>query len=94
MKSKALANPEVAPTLSPDDVMKLERHEQVMLDMQSSFNSDMWIEYVFICNFLSFIIFAFFNFCLLFLFVIFAFFNFYDEQFSLIFREHIQAFVF
>ena len=44
MKSKALANLEVVPTLSPDDVMELERHEEVLLDMQSSLNPDMWMD--------------------------------------------------
>ena len=33
MKSKALANLEGIRTLSLDDVMELERHEQTMLDM-------------------------------------------------------------
>ena len=35
MKSKALADLEVVPTLSPDNVMELERYEQAMLDIQS-----------------------------------------------------------
>jgi len=43
MKSKALANLEAVPTLSPDGVMELERHEQVMLEMQSSLNPDTWM---------------------------------------------------
>ena len=44
MKSKALADLQVVPTLSPDDVMELERHEQAMLEMQSSLNPDMWMD--------------------------------------------------
>ena len=36
MKSKALANFEAMPTLSSDGVMDFKRHEQVMLEMQSS----------------------------------------------------------
>ena len=43
VKSKALANLEAVPTLSPDDVMELERHEQAMLDIPSSLNLDIWI---------------------------------------------------
>jgi len=46
VKSKAFADLEVVPTLSNDDVMKLERHEQVMLDEQSSLNADTWIDIV------------------------------------------------
>ena len=46
MKSKALADLEAVPTLSPNDVIELERHEWVMLDMQSSLNLDMWIDSV------------------------------------------------
>ena len=44
MKSKALVDLEVAPTLSPGDVMELERHKQVMLDIQSSLNLDTWMD--------------------------------------------------
>ena len=41
VKPKALANLEAVLTLSPDDVMKLERHEQAVLDIHSSLNPDM-----------------------------------------------------
>jgi len=41
VKSKAVADLEAVRTLSPDDVMELERHEKVMLDMQSSLNPNM-----------------------------------------------------
>ena len=44
MKSKTLADLEAMPTLSLDDVMELERHEQAMSDIQSSLNPDMWID--------------------------------------------------
>ena len=40
----ALTDLEAAPTLSPDDVMELERHEQAMLDMQSSLNPYKWMD--------------------------------------------------
>ena len=43
VKSKTLADLEVTPTLLPDDVMELDRHEQAMPDIQSSANPDMWI---------------------------------------------------
>ena len=43
VKSKALANLEAMSTLLADDVMELERHEQVMLDMQSSLNLHTWM---------------------------------------------------
>jgi len=33
MKSKALADLEAVPTVSADDVLELERHEQAMLDI-------------------------------------------------------------
>jgi len=33
VKSKTLADLEAMPTLSPDDVMEPERHEQAMLDI-------------------------------------------------------------
>ena len=35
VKSKTLAGLQAMPTLSPNDVMDLERHEQAMLDIQS-----------------------------------------------------------
>ena len=44
VKSKALADLEVVPTLSPDYVMELERYAHIMLDMQSSLNADMWMD--------------------------------------------------
>ena len=44
MKSKTLADIEVVPTLSTDDVMELERDEQAMLDIQPSLNPDMWMD--------------------------------------------------
>ena len=44
VKSKTLSDLEVVPTLSPDDVMELERHEQAMLDIQSSLNLEMWMD--------------------------------------------------
>jgi len=44
VESKALADLEAMPTLLPDDVIELERHEQVMLDMQSSLNPDDWMD--------------------------------------------------
>ena len=50
VKSKALADLEATPTSCPDDVMELERHEHVMLDMQSSFNPDMWMDSVWACS--------------------------------------------
>ena len=36
MKSKVAANLDAMPTVSPDGMVELERHEQVMLGMQSS----------------------------------------------------------
>jgi len=44
VRSKALANLKMVPTLSPDDVKELERHEYVMLAMQSSLNPDTWMD--------------------------------------------------
>ena len=44
VKSEGLADLEAMPTLSPNDMMELERHEQAMLDMQSSLNPDMWMD--------------------------------------------------
>jgi len=44
VRSKALANLEMVPTLSSDDVKELERHEQVMLALQSSLNPDTWMD--------------------------------------------------
>lgn len=44
MRSKALADLEMVPTLSPHDAKELERHEQVMLALQSSLNSDNWMD--------------------------------------------------
>ena len=46
MKSMALADLKALATLSPDDVLELERHEQAMLDMQSSLNPNMWMDSV------------------------------------------------
>ena len=43
VKSNPFAGLEAVPTLSPDDVMELEKHEQGMLDIQSSLNLDMWM---------------------------------------------------
>jgi len=44
VKSKTLADLEIVPSLSLDDVMELERHGQAMLDIQSSVNPDMWMD--------------------------------------------------
>jgi len=44
VKSKTLADHEAVLTLSHDDVMELERREQVMLDIQSLLNPDMWMD--------------------------------------------------
>ena len=44
MKSKALAHLEAVPSFSLDDVMELERHEQVMLDLRSSLNPNIWMD--------------------------------------------------
>jgi len=44
VKTKALAELEALPTLSPDDVRELERHQQAMLDIQSSLNPDVWMD--------------------------------------------------
>jgi len=44
VKSKALADLEVVPNWSPDDVMELERHKQVMLAMPTSLNHDLWTD--------------------------------------------------
>ena len=44
VKSKALADRVVVPTLLPDDVIELERHKQAMLDMQSSLSLDTWMD--------------------------------------------------
>ena len=44
VKSKTLADLQPMPTLSPDDVIELERHKQAMLDIQSSLNPDMWMD--------------------------------------------------
>ena len=43
VKSQTLADLEAVPSLSPNDVLDLERHEQAMLDIQSSLNPDMWM---------------------------------------------------
>jgi len=40
VRSKSLADLKMVPTLSPDDAKVLERHEQVMLALQSSLNPD------------------------------------------------------
>jgi len=42
--SNALADLEMVPTLSPNDAKKLERHEQVMLALQSSLNPYTWMD--------------------------------------------------
>jgi len=44
VKSKALIDFAIVPTLSPDDVMEMERREQAMLDIQSSLSLDMWMD--------------------------------------------------
>jgi len=44
VKSKALADLEVVPTLSPDDVIELESHEQPIRDVQSSLKLNMWMD--------------------------------------------------
>ena len=38
VKSKTLANINIVPTLSLDDVIELERHERAMVDIQSLLN--------------------------------------------------------
>ena len=43
-KSKVLAYLEIMPTLSPDHMKELERYKQVMLDMHSSLNLDIWMD--------------------------------------------------
>ena len=54
VKSKALADLEAVPTLSPNDVIELERHEWVMLDMQSSLNLTCgWIVLELVLSFFS-----------------------------------------
>ena len=42
--SKVLVNLKALPTLSRDDVKELKRHEEAMLDMQSSLNLDTWMD--------------------------------------------------
>ena len=44
MKSKAFVDLEIVSTLSPDDVMEMERREQAMLDIQPSLSLDMWMD--------------------------------------------------
>jgi len=44
VKSKALADLEMVPTLSSEDANELERHEQNMLALQSSLNPDTWMD--------------------------------------------------
>jgi len=44
VKSKALADLEMIPTLSSEDAKELERHEQNMLALQSSLNPDTWMD--------------------------------------------------
>jgi len=44
VRSKALADLEMVPTLSPNDAKELERHVQVMLTLQSSLNPDIWMD--------------------------------------------------
>jgi len=44
VKSKAFVDLEIVSTLSPDDVMELDRHEQAMLDMHSSLNPNIWMD--------------------------------------------------
>jgi len=44
VRSKALADLEMVSILSPDDAKQLERHEQVMLALQSSLNPDTWMD--------------------------------------------------
>lgn len=44
VRSKVLADLEMVPTLSPSDAKELERHEQVMLALQSSLNPDTWMD--------------------------------------------------
>ena len=43
-KLNVLADLEVVPTLSPDHVIDLTRHEQAMLEIQSSLNLDAWMD--------------------------------------------------
>lgn len=42
VRSKVLADLKTVSTLSPDDAKELERHEQVMLALQSSLSPDTW----------------------------------------------------
>ena len=44
VKSKALVDLEMVPTLSSEDAKELERHEQNMLALQSSLNPDTWMD--------------------------------------------------
>ena len=44
MRSKALADLEMVPTLSFDDATELERHEQIMLALQSSLDPSAWMD--------------------------------------------------
>ena len=44
VKSKALSNLEVVPTLSRVGLMELNKHEQVMLEMQSSLIPNTWMD--------------------------------------------------
>ena len=63
MKSKALTDLKAVPTLSPDDVMELERHEQAMLDIQSSLNPDMWMDSAGACPYFLLSFFSCFDVC-------------------------------
>ena len=42
--SKTVADLKMVPTLSSDDAKELERHEQIMLALQSSLNLDTWMD--------------------------------------------------
>ena len=44
VRSKALADLEMVPTLSSDDAKELERHEQIMLALQSSLDPSTWMD--------------------------------------------------
>ena len=44
VRSKALADLEMVPTLSSDDAKELERHEQIMLALQSSLDPNTWMD--------------------------------------------------
>ena len=44
VRSKALADLEMVPALSSEDAKELERHEQIMLALQSSLDPNNWMD--------------------------------------------------